>query len=86
MVLNPLISLEVPLHQMGNPFLVDQLEGVGREPVHVSEGVGCAAVGEEDDDLVEGFGDQGEEVPVRVSVFEVRLGVALLGVNKVWEL
>lgn len=52
----------------------------------MSEGVGCAAVGEKDDDLVEGFGDQGKEVPVRVGVFEVRLGVALLGVDKVWEL
>jgi hypothetical protein len=59
------------------------LEGVARVAVLVAVAVGGAAVAKEDHDLVDALGVLAEIVPEHVGVLEVRLGVALLGVDKV---
>jgi len=43
-------------------------------------------VGEEDGNLVDGLGNEGEEVPESIGVTAVGLGIALLCVNEIWEL
>jgi hypothetical protein len=35
---------------------------------------------------VEGLVRERDKIPVGIGVLQVRLGIALLGVNKVWEL
>ncbi len=52
------------------PFLVDQLEGVGAEAVHVAVTIRDATVTEEEGDLVGGLGTEGDEVPEHVRVLE----------------
>lgn len=85
-VLDALVALEVPLDEVGLAGLVDELQGVGGEAVHVTVTIGGTAVGEEDGDLVEGLGDEGDEVPEGIGITAVSLGVALLGVDEVGEL
>lgn len=85
-VLDALVALEVPLDEVGLAGLVDELQGVGGEAVHVTVTIGGTTVGEEDGDLVEGLGDEGDEVPEGIGITAVGLGVALLGVDEVGEL
>lgn len=85
-VLDSLVGLEVPLDQMGLTLGIDQLQGVGRESVHVAVTCGGTTVGEQDSNLVEGFVGERDEIPEGISVLQIRLGIALLGVDKVREL
>ncbi|RUP46373.1 hypothetical protein BC936DRAFT_147035 [Jimgerdemannia flammicorona] len=78
-----LVSLEVPLDVPEPAGVVNELEGVGGVTVHVAVAVWRAAVGKEDGHLVDGLGDQGEEIPKHVRVTKVRLGVSLLCVDEV---
>ena len=53
--------------------------------MHVTIRVGRAAVGEQDQHLMDGLGHVGEEIPEGVLVLEVGLRVALLRVDEVGE-
>ena len=85
-VLDTLVALEVPLDKVGLTSLVDELQGVGGETVHVAVTIGGTAVGEEDGNLVKSLGDEGDEVPESIGITAVGLGVTLLGVDEVGEL
>lgn len=61
---------------------LDELVRVARVAVHLAVAVRDAAVAKEDHDLVEGLGREREVVPEVVGVLQVRLRVALLGVDK----
>lgn len=65
--------------------VLDELVSVTGVSVLVVVAVGSAAVGEEDEDLVDGLWVLGKVVPEDVGVFEVGLWVTLLGVNEVGE-
>ena len=66
--------------------LVDELVRVARVAVHEAVSVGDTTVTEEDHELVSRLGVLRRVVPERVGVLEVRLRVALLGVDEVGEL
>jgi len=85
-VLDALVALEVPLDKVGLTGLVDELQGVGGETVHVAVTIGSTTVREEDRDLVESLGNEGDEVPESIGITAVGLGVTLLGVDEVGEL
>lgn len=85
-VLDSSISDEVELDPEGFSLLVDPLESVGAETVHVSVTIWSTSIREEDGDLVDGFWNEGKEVPESVGVLAVGLWVSLLGVDEVWEL
>lgn len=84
-VLDALSGLEVELAVVSFALVVDELEGVRAVAVHEAVAVGCAAVAEQEHDLVRGLGSQGDEVPEHVGVFQMGLWVAFLGVNEARE-
>lgn len=84
-VLDTLVGLEVPLDILEVTLSIDQLEGVRRVTVHETVTIGSTTVGEEDGDLVNTFGDQGQEIPEGVRVTTVGLRVTLLSVDEVRE-
>ena len=52
----------------------------------MAESGGSTTVREEDGDLVQTLVREREKVPEGIGILPVGLGVALLGVDKVWEL
>jgi hypothetical protein len=76
---------EMDLDIMELALSIDELEGVTRVTVHVVVAIRSSTVREEDHNLVNGLGVQGEIVPKHVRVLEVSLRVTLLGVDEVGE-
>ena len=59
------------------------LERVRAKAVHVTKRIRSAAIGKQDQGLVGRLWGEREEVPERVTVLEIRLGVALLRVHQI---
>ncbi len=76
----------MPLHVEEFIFVVDQAIGVAAESVHVAITVWSAAIGEENGDLMQGFGGERPEIPHHGGRFKIGFGIALLCVNKIAEL
>ena len=65
---------------------VDKLESVTSIAIHAAVSVRRASVGEEEGHLMCGFRSQRDEIPEHVGIFQVRLRIALLGVNEARKL
>ncbi len=85
-VFDTLVGLEVILHVVDFPLVVNPFVGVRGVAVHVSIAIGGSSIREEDSDLVKSFGRHRPEVPSGISVSQVGLRVSFLGVNEVGEL
>ncbi|MNE29201.1 hypothetical protein D3C80_1226750 [compost metagenome] len=81
-----MLGLEVPLDPSALTLCIDQAVGVAAKAMHVAIAVRNATIGKEDGDLVQRFWGMRPEVPHHLSVLQVGLRVALLGVDKVREL
>jgi hypothetical protein len=64
---------------------LDELVGVAGVAVHVVVTIGGATIGEEDGDLMSGLWILCQVVPEHIRIFQVSLGVTLLGVDEVGE-
>ena len=85
-VLDPLFGLEVPLHIEQLVLRIDQREGMAAEPIHVAIALRRPAVAEQDRHLVQALRRKRPEVPHHRRRLQVRLRVALLGMDKIAEL
>ena len=84
-----LLRADVDLAVHPGPLLVDELEGVAAEAVHVAPAVGDTAVAKGVHDLVDGLGVLAEVFPEHggvVAAAQVARGMPLLGMDQVGEL
>ena len=88
--LDTLVGAEVDLDVVeseGSVWLsVVPLVGVAGVAVHMAVRVWSSAIGEEDHDLMDGLLVGGQVVPEHGGILQVRLRVALLGVDEEWKL
>ena len=85
-ILNALVRLEVPLDVLVISIVIDEFQCVRRVAIHVAVTIRGTTVGKEDGNLVNGLGNERDEVPKHVRVAGVRLRVTLLCVDEVGEL
>jgi hypothetical protein len=85
-VLDLLVGLEVKLDPVTDTLVINELEGVAGEAIHVAVTIWGATIREEDGKLVNGLWNEGGKVPNGIRILEVGTRVPLLGVNEVGEL
>ena len=84
-VLDSLLGVEVKFHPCALAFGVDERERVAAVSVHVAIGVGDASVAHGDGNLVQGFRQQGPEIPIVARTSHVGARVTLHGMVEVGE-